>query len=85
LPFVGESLVFDDNGTLVALVYPDIERADEEGIGEKRLAEIMEENRVALNEQLPAYSRIARFKLLFEEFEKTPTKKIKRRLYDAIH
>jgi long-chain acyl-CoA synthetase len=84
LPFVAESLVLDDNGRLVALVYPDVERADEENVGEKELATIMEQNRAALNRRLPAFSQVARCKLIFEEFEKTPTKKIKRRLYDAI-
>ena len=82
---VTESLILDDGGKLTALVYPDMEMVDEQGIGEEQLAEIMEQNRQTLNGQLAAYSAVARIKLLFEEFEKTPTKKIKRRLYDALH
>ncbi len=82
---VTESLILDDAGKLTALVYPDMEMVDEQGIGEEQLAEIMEQNRQILNEQLAAYSAVARIKILFEEFEKTPTKKIKRRLYDALH
>ena len=82
---VTESLILDDGGKLTALVYPDMEMVDEQGIGEEQLAEIMEQNRQTLNGQLASYSAVARIKLLFEEFEKTPTKKIKRRLYDALH
>ncbi|MCP4149478.1 MAG: long-chain fatty acid--CoA ligase [bacterium] len=41
----------------------------------------MEKNRLAVNQQLPAFSRIMKIELYPEEFEKTPTKKIKRFLY----
>ena len=42
---------------------------------------VMEENRVALNAMLPAYSQILKMKIYPEEFEKTPKKSIKRYLY----
>ena len=42
---------------------------------------VMEENRVTLNEMLPAYSQISKMKIYPEEFEKTPKKSIKRFLY----
>ena len=41
----------------------------------------MDENRQALNKELPAYSQISRVKVYFEEFEKTPKRSIKRYLY----
>ena len=44
----------------------------------------MEENRKFLNLKLPGYCRISKLKVLYEEFDKTPTKKIKRRKYDAF-
>ncbi len=81
LPFVEESLVIEKNKKLVALVYPNMESADEAGLNEQTLQEKMEENRKTLNEQLPIYSRINKIELYPEEFEKTPTKKIKRFLY----
>ncbi len=81
LPFVEESLVIEKDKKLVALVYPNMESADEAGLNEQALQEKMEENRKALNEQLPIYSRITKIELYPEEFEKTPTKKIKRFLY----
>jgi long-chain acyl-CoA synthetase len=84
MPYVSESLVMDCNGKICALVHPDMDRADEEKLSEPRLEEIIEKNRQELNAQLPAYAAIARVKLLYEEFEKTPTKKIKRRLYNVF-
>ncbi len=83
LPYVMESLVVECDQKICAVVYPDMDRADQDRIDEHRLAEIMEQNRRTLNGALPAYAAIAKIKLIFEEFEKTPTKKIKRRLYSA--
>jgi len=84
MPYVLESLVLDHGGRIVAMVYPDLDRADEDGVEEKQLAELMEQNRQALNERIPKYAAVAKIKLSFEEFEKTPTKKIKRRLYTYL-
>jgi long-chain acyl-CoA synthetase len=85
LPYVAESLIMDCGGKICAFIHPDLDRADQDGIGEKQLEEIMEKNRQTLNGLVPAYAAVTRIKLLFEEFEKTPTKKIKRRLYNVFH
>lgn len=81
LPYVEESLVIEKEGKLVALVYPNMEAADAENLSETDLKEKMEANRQTLNQQVSIYSRIAKIELFPEEFEKTPTKKIKRFLY----
>jgi long-chain acyl-CoA synthetase len=81
LPFVEESLVIEKDKKLMALVYPNMESADEAGLNEQALQEKMEENRTLLNGELPIYSRLTKIDLYPEEFEKTPTKKIKRFLY----
>lgn len=81
LALVSESLLIERGGKLVALVYPDMEAVDREGLDEKALAERMEENRKAINQLMPAYINISKIELYPEEFEKTPTKKIKRFLY----
>ncbi len=83
LPFVGESLVIERNGKLFALVYPDLERVDQMRLGEQELVRRMEKNRIAVNKLLPAYAAIARIDVYSEEFQKTPTKKIKRFLYSG--
>ena len=55
--------------------------AEKKGLSEAGLAELMEEHRRKVNNELPEYSRLARIKLRQQEFEKTPTNKIKRFLY----
>ena len=81
LPFVDESLVIEKNGKLIALVHPDYEAIDARNLDEISIVKKMEENRKALNAILPAYSFITKIDLYAQEFEKTPTKKIKRFLY----
>ncbi len=85
LPFIQESLVLEESGVLVALVYPDWEAVDAREGGEAGsrgwLEERMEENRREVNQRLPAYMRITRIRLHGDSFEKTPTHKIKRYRY----
>ena len=81
LPLVAESLVLDVQGKLKALVHPDVAEVEKLGLETKALAERMEQNRIALNKQLPEYGRIASIEIQTEEFMKTPTNKIKRYLY----
>ena len=84
MDYVEESLVIESGDKLVALVRPDYERFRTHGVDESKLPEIMEKNRKELNSKLPAYSGISRIQIHPEEFEKTPTKKIKRRLYREV-
>lgn len=86
LSFVQESLVVPENGGLLALIKIDlqgladkmaisIDEAKEEA--KKYIASIRKE----VNSQLSAYSKIDEVKLQEEDFERTPTQKIKRFLY----
>ena len=82
LPFVQESLVLEKDNKLMALVYPDYEKADQEEINtEQQLEEIMNHNKQELNESLPRFKQISRIKLYPTEFEKTPKRSIRRFLY----
>ena len=81
LPYVAESIIVQQNEKLVGLVYPDFDDAFAHGLKNEDIEQIMEENRVALNDTLPAYSQISKMKIYPEEFEKTPKKSIKRYLY----
>jgi long-chain acyl-CoA synthetase len=85
LPYVEESLVIEKDKKIVALVYPNMEAADAENLSEDQLHEKMEANRQTLNYQLPVYGKLTKIELFPEEFEKTPTKKIKRFLYTISH
>lgn len=82
LPLVQESLVMETGGKLIALVFPDLEKADAEGLEEDALNDRMKAILHTINDSLPAYSKLSSIRLYPEEFEKTPTKKIKRYLYD---
>jgi long-chain acyl-CoA synthetase len=84
MPCVEESLVIEREGRLLALVYPDLESVDRACLKGGQVEVRMEANRQELNQKLPGYAQIAKLKILYEEFEKTPTKKIKRRVYDAF-
>lgn len=85
LPFVAESIIIQQaDSRLAALVYPDFDDAFAHGMDNEAIARMMEENRNALNAELPVYSQIARVKIYPEEFEKTPKKSIKRFLYQEV-
>lgn len=85
LPYVAESIVIQQNDNkLAALIYPDFDEAYSQGMTNKDIEAAMEENRVTLNAELPAYSQISRVKIYPEEFEKTPKKSIKRFLYQDV-
>lgn len=72
LPYVAESIIVQQNDKLVGLVYPDFDEAFAHGLKNEDMERVMEENRITLNEMLPAYSQISKMKIYPEEFEKTP-------------
>lgn len=85
MPFVCESIVIQqDDHKLAALIYPDFDAAYSSGMSNEDIEKVMENNRLELNKELPAYSQIARVRIFPEEFEKTPKKSIKRFLYQDI-
>ena len=81
MPCVVESIVVARDGKLVALVFPDTSAEGKNILGTKSLTQLMEENRTAVNKELPNYSQISAVELVASEFEKTPKRSIKRYLY----
>ena len=72
----------DNDLAITALIYPDIDYA--ESIGLKSKEEIYEAIRQKINEtnrKLVGYKRVVAVEFMETEFEKTPSKKIKRFLY----
>ena len=80
LPYIGDNLIVDRNGKLIALVYPDYETAKQDNVSPDDLRKIMDDNLIALNKMVASYEKIAEIQLT-DEFEKTPKKSIKRYLY----
>lgn len=81
LPYVGESLVIDKGGRLQALIYPDTEAMELKPLDAEGLARQMDNNLNSLNNEMPSYSKVSSYKIMSEEFEKTPKRSIKRFLY----
>jgi long-chain acyl-CoA synthetase len=83
LYMVAESLVIENNGRLTALVVPDYELANAEGVNLDNLQEIMDKNLQELNGMVASYEKVANIIIHREEFIKTPKRSIKRYLYSA--
>ena len=81
LPMVTECVVVQRNEKLVALIHPDYEEAKAMELSDADLENIMEQNRVIVNESLASYCKISAIELRKEEFERTPKRSIKRYLY----
>ena len=82
LKYVTETIVVQRDVKLVSLIYPDRDAAAKDGLtDDEQILKYYESQKKALNSRLAAYSHIAGFELVKEEFEKTPKKSIKRFLY----
>ncbi|MFO7574123.1 MAG: AMP-binding protein [Bacteroidales bacterium] len=76
-----ETLVLNEDNRLVALICPDSETQQKDGVSEEKLLEILEITRKVVNERLPDYMAVHKVRLHPEEFAKTPKRSIKRFLY----
>jgi long-chain acyl-CoA synthetase len=90
--FVEDSLVFQEGGEILARIHLNYEAmkehmqnlADSAAGVPREVGELMTELRRNVNNRLSSFSRIGKVIEQKEPFEKTPTKKIKRFLYDKI-
>ena len=81
MSMVSECIIIQRGDKIVGLVYPDFDEAKEMGFSQSDLQEIMEQNRLELNNMLPSFCHLSAIELRNEEFAKTPKKSIKRYLY----
>ena len=81
MSMLSECIVVQRGDKIVGLVYPDFDEAKEMGFSQSDLQEIMEQNRLELNNMLPSFCHLSAIELRDEEFAKTPKKSIKRYLY----
>jgi len=79
--YITESLVISVDNKLVALIYPDSEMMKKDNVSEEQLPAILEEIRKEVNDRLPEFMSVSKFKIHPEEFAKTPKRSIKRFLY----
>lgn len=80
MELVNESLVKEENGKLVALVYLDQDYIDTRNITLSQ-EEIINQIKTQANSSLAAYEQLSAIYLQEEEFEKTPKRSIKRYIY----
>lgn len=79
--YVAESLIIEENGKLIALIYPNKEYLETENVLIVDYPKVFTNEMKAINKQLPKYSQVVNFRIQEEEFEKTPKRSIKRFLY----
>ena len=79
--YVVDSLVIEDGGALVALVYPDYPQGASDGMDKASLEARLTSELPEINKLLPAYAQIRRIEFMPEDFERTPKRSIKRYLY----
>lgn len=81
MDYISESLVISEDNKLIGLIFPDYEMIKRDNISEERLLQILEETRKAVNERIPEFMAVNKFRIHPEEFAKTPKRSIKRFLY----
>jgi long-chain acyl-CoA synthetase len=80
-PYIVESVVISVDNKLIALVFPDYEMIKRDNITDEQFLEILEKTKKEINERLPEFMSVSKFKIHPEEFAKTPKRSIKRFLY----
>ena len=81
LPYVIESVVVGRKNAIVALVVADYDTAAKDGLSNEEVEKLVNDNVLALNDELAAYSKIGYTEIRREAFEKTPKLSIKRYMY----
>jgi long-chain acyl-CoA synthetase len=79
--YIVESVVISVDNKLIALVYPDYEMMKRDNISDDQLNVILDNTRKEVNERLPDFMSVSKFRIHPEEFAKTPKRSIKRFLY----
>ena len=80
-PYVVDSLVVEDDGGLTALIYPNFQQGERDGMKQDAFIRYIEGTLGDLNKELPNYAKIKKIEVMSEDFERTPKKSIKRYLY----
>lgn len=79
--YIVESLVISEDNKLIGLIFPDYEMLKKNNISDEQLLTILDETRKDVNQRLPEFMAVSKFRIHPEEFVKTPKRSIKRFLY----
>jgi long-chain acyl-CoA synthetase len=81
MDYVAETVVIMEDNKLVALICPDNDAVKKDNLSEDQLLTILDQTRKTVNERLPDFMAVSKFRIHREEFAKTPKRSIKRFLY----
>jgi long-chain acyl-CoA synthetase len=79
--YVTESVVISEDNKLIGLIFPDYDMVKKENLSDAQLLATLEEIKKTVNDRLPDYMAVSKFRIHPEEFAKTPKRSIKRFLY----
>ena len=79
--YIVESLVISEGNKLIGLIFPDYEMLKKNNISDEQLLTMLDETRKDVNQRLPEFMAVSKFRIHPEEFVKTPKRSIKRFLY----
>jgi len=79
--YVTESVVISEDNKLIGLIFPDYDMVKKENLSDEQLLAALEEIKKTVNNRLPDYMAVSKFRIHPEEFTKTPKRSIKRFLY----
>jgi long-chain acyl-CoA synthetase len=79
--YIAESVVISEDNKLVALINPDFDSMKKDNITEEQLTGMLETIKKEVNDRLPEFMAVSKFRIHNEEFVKTPKRSIKRFLY----
>ncbi len=80
-PYIQEALAIEEDGKVVALIFPDADVMKEKQIDTKDYTALFDTEIKKINQTLPAYSKISSFRIKEKEFSKTPKRSIRRFKY----
>ena len=80
MDYIAESLVILEDNKLIGLIYPDFDMMKKDGIPEDQLSQILEKTRKSVNEKIPEYMAVTKFRVQSENL-KNAKRSIRRFLY----
>ncbi len=80
-PYIQEALAIEEDGKVVALIFPDAEAMKQNNIDPNDYQSFFDGIIKEVNQTLPVYSKIKSFKIQEIEFDKTPKRSIRRFKY----
>jgi long-chain acyl-CoA synthetase len=81
MDYIAESVVISEDNKLIGLIYPDFDMMKRDNINEEQLVPILEKTRKEVNNRIPEFMAVHKFRIHPVEFAKTPKRSIKRFMY----